>query len=494
MKKIKSKLDLETTHDIYKEYINDWKLYDLIWESGQPLIEHALKKQPAESQDNWISRLRDGYVFNFGASIIDIYNFYLHEKEVKRSLPGLEDNEQWEMFLKDADLFGTDYNVLIDEAQKLASVYGSIGVLVNKPSVSTENLKDEIQNKVYPYIALYSLPNILDWEWEKNKDTHRRELVYLKLLESDGSYLTWWKDHWEIWKIVKGRAEMTESGVNALNEIPFVWMINLKKLKHPEIGKSDLVDVAQIVRSIATNLSCGEEAIKFAGFPILREPMDAEDYLPAIDTDNDEAQVPIGQQGIVQFNPEYGEHGKPDWMPTEIFEPIQAILNWIDRKADEIYRITHLSGVHGQRKSNNEVASGLAIRYEFSQLNSVLMSKSVNQTEAEKQIIKFWLKWQGMEDVYKNIEIKRSREFSIDEMAVAMDNALSAYKSVPSKLFRVRVSQKIAKATMPDLPESDFKKINSEIEMNTPEEAEFIDTKTLTRNALESRSDHMPDG
>jgi hypothetical protein len=493
-KQIKNRQDLEITHELYKSYKDDWELYDLVWESGQPLIEHALYKHPFESVDNWENRLRDGYVFNFGASIIDIFNFYLNEKEVVRTLPGLEDNKQWKMFLKDADLFGTDYNVLIDEAQKLASVHGSIGVLVNKPAVDTKIVSEEIAEKIYPYIALYSLSNILDWEWKKDPQTHRRRLVYLKLRESDGSYLLWWPDKWEIWKIIKDRPELTDTGENTLGEIPFVWMVNLKKLKHPEIGKSDLTDIAQIVRSIAVNLSCGEEAIKFAGFPIMREPMDTEDYSQIIDVENEEAQVPHGPQGIKQFNPEHGAHAKPDWMPTEIFEPVQAILNWIDRKADEIYRIAHLSGVHGQRKSNNEVASGLAIRYEFAQLNSVLIAKSINQNEAELQIIRLWLKWQNLEKIFDDIEIKRSHEFSIDEMAVAMDNAVSAYKAVASKTFRVRVAQKMAKATMPDLPESDFKDINEEIENNTPEEAEFIDAKTSTRSAYESRSDHMPDG
>lgn len=499
-KKINNKQDLEVTHDLYKKYIGDWQLYDLVWESGTDFINHAIYRHPLESQKNYENRLRDGYIFNFGSAIVDVYNFFLNQKEVVRTLPGLEDDYQWKMFLKDADLFGTDYNVLIDESQKLASVSGSVGMLVNKPSVNADNLSDEIREKVYPYVALYSLPNVMDWEWEKNRETHRRELSYLKLRENDGSYLLWWRDRWEIWQIVKERPELVERGYNPLGEIPFIWMVNIKKLKHPEIGKSDLTDIAQIVRSIAVNLSCGEEAIKFAGFPIMREPMESGDYADGstvsndADIDNEQISVAHGVQAIKQFNPEYGEAGKPDWMPTQILEPIQAVLNWVDRKADEIYRIAHLSGVHGQRRSNNEVSSGLALRYEFSQLNSVLVAKSINQDEAERQIVRLWLKWQGKEDLFEDMEIKRSRQFSIDEMAIALDNAITSYKTVLSKTFRMRVQQKIAKSTLPDLPERDWTQIQDEIETNTPDKAEFIDSKTKTRNALEARGDQMPDG
>jgi len=487
-----TKEELKRKHVSYDENIEDWQLYDLIWRSGKKLIEYALYRNPLESAENYKARLRDGYVFNFGKSIIDIYSFYLNEKKAIRELAGLKDDQQWKMFRKDADLNGTNYNVLVDEVQKFSSVFGGFGVLINKPGGNVSTVKAEIDNKIYPYYALFSPINIYDWKWEKNKNTHRRELVYLKLKEQGENYLIWTQNVWEQWSLENKTKtpECIANGKNQLEEIPFVWMVNIKDLVYPEIGSSDLVDIAYIVTSIAQNLSCGEEMIKLAGFPIRRTPMEVE-------SDDSDDEITTGPRAISEFNPDLGAHGKEDWMPTEILEPVEATLKWIDRKTDEIFRIAHLSGVHGQRKSNNEVASGMALRYEFSQLNEVLNAKSINESEAELQMLRFWLKWQGKEELLNDIEIKRSTEFSIDDLSIALENAITGFKNVVSKTFRIRVMEKIVEHVLPDVTQEDKEIISVEIESNIDEKIELTadsgNLSNVVRNAYQSRADHSKD-
>jgi hypothetical protein len=483
---------LKEKHPLYTEYIEEWTLYDLVFRSGKPLIDYSIYRHPRESPKNHKARLRDGYVFNFGKTVIDIFHFYLTEKDVVRDLAGFADDPLWEMFLKDADLNGTNYDVLLDEAQKFASVSGAIGMLVNKPGLQQQTLKQEITNKIYPYYALYSLSNIYDWIFEKNSDTHRRELVYLKLYEGDNIYTLWYTDHWEQWEIPKKftKPNLIDEGLNLLEEIPFIWMNNVKDLMHPQIGVSDIVDISRIVTSMTQNLSCGEETIKLAGFPIMR--------IPKVREGEEEDEFAIGPRATSQFDPSLKD-SRSDWMPTEILEPIEAMLKWIDKKADEIYRIAHLSGIHGQRKSDTSgVASGLALRYEFSQLNSVLLAKSINQTEAELAALRLWLKWQGKENLFEKMEVKRSQEFSIDEMSVALDNAITAMNRVMSKTFRERVQTKIVKHTLPDLSQADKETIEKEIKTKTPEPEIWPDDNTKgsnsVRSALESRADHSLDG
>jgi hypothetical protein len=497
----KSKNELEYTIPVYNKNIDAWNEYDLVYRSGRELINYALYKHPRESQQNYMARLRDGYIFNFGRSIINIFNFYLNEKEVIRELPGLENDKQFKMFKKDCDLNGTDYDVFMNESQKYSSAIGSIGLLVNKPgdiAINNITIQDEINNGIYPYYASYSLQNIFDWQWQRNRVNHRRELVFLKLRESDGTFTVWFTNSWERWRLNNsGKPEKFDEGINPLNEIPFVWMPNLKNINNPEIGSSDLIDIGPIVLSIAQNLSCGEEMIKLAGFPIMREPRE-QDYSLGIESGEDN-EVLMGPRAVKDFNPEHGEAGKPDWMPTEIFEPVQANLMWIDRKIDEIFRIAHLSGVHAQRKSNNKVASGLAIRYEFNQLNSVLMDKSKYQTEAELECFRLWLKWQNKEDLFNNVEIKRKKEFSIDDLSIALDNAVVSMKTVASKTFRVRTQQKVANATLPDLTEKDRLAIENEIQANTPDKIEVDFTggsgsSHIVRNANQAYADHSKDG
>lgn len=494
------KEDLQKVHPLYKANKDSWTLYDLVYKSGRPLIEYALKQNPRESNKNYSARLGDGYVFNFGKAIIDLFHFSMTEKSVVRNMEGLHDYPLWEKFKNDSDLHGTNYDVLMNECQKFASVFGAMGLLVNKPASGALNLKYEIDNSIYPYIALYTPLNILDWQFEKNIATHRDELVFIKLLETNGNYLIWTPVNWEIWGMDtrnKG-PKLLETGENELGEIPFVWMSNMKDLITPEIGISDLVDISHIILSITQNLSSGEEIIKYAGFPILRKPMERETQ------ETVEGEVPVSVTSVEQYDPSLGESGKPDWMPTQILEPIDSILKWIDRKTDEIFRVAHLSGVHGQRKSNNEVASGMALRYEYSQLNSAMIAKSINQVEAEIAALRFWLKWQNKQELIDTIDIKPTKEFGIDDLSIELDNALKSMKTIYSKKFRVLIQQKIAGHALPDITQEDRDKINKEIETKTPEdlpedkkESEGglpVKMGDKVRSAVQAVADHSKDG
>jgi len=494
--------ELYYRNEIYMDNIEDWDLYTLIQKSGKDLIKYSLYQHPTESDTNYIARLRDGYVFNFGKAIVDIFNFYLNGKDVVRSMSPLKSDPQWKLFEKDADLAGTNYTVLIDEAQKIASALGAVGMLVNKPQgVSGEGLTklDEMKYGVYPYYSLYSLQNIFDWVWTKSKISHRRVLTFLKLRESDGTFTIWTPESWEQWRLdpKTNIPKRFNQGINPLGEIPFCWMKNLTDLTHPEIGVSDLIDISRIVTSIAQNLSCGEEMIKLAGFPIRREPQEQQDLIlqqPIEDTTSN-----TGPRAVETFDPTFGKDGKPDWMPTEILEPVDATLKWIDRKTDEIYRIAHLSGVHGQRKSNNEVSSGMAIRYEFSQLNAVMNAKAINQTEAELQCIRYWVMWQRNANWFDQIEIKRATDFSIDEMAIALDNAITSMANVASRTFRCAVQKKISGSVLPDMTQEEKAKVVQEIESNTPEKIDIdfngknSTDSNLVRNAIQSNADHSKD-
>jgi hypothetical protein len=507
MAEFRTKDEMYAKSDIYKTHEVEWQTSDLIYKSGKELIEASLYKHPLETPENHRARLRDGYVFNFAKSIINIFNFYLNEKEAVRDLSSIEDDPAWRMFTKDTNLYGTDYNVFWNESQKFASAMGALGILVNKPGdysggeIVDMALGDEIKDGIYPYYAPYSLLNILDWEWQRDSRTHRRYLIYLKLLEPDNSVTAWTPDSWERWRLMPktNLPERFEYGSNDLGEIPFVWLKNMTNMITPEIGDSDIKDISPIVMTIAQNLSCGEEMMKLAGFPIRRQPMEGQDDLLQLE-DDDDKEIPTGPRSIEQFNPEFGQAGKPDWMPTEVLDPIEAALKWIDRKIDEIYRIAHLSGIHAQRRSNNKIASGLSIRYEFSQLNAVLSAKAKNLSEAELNCLRLWLKWQNKEDLFKQIEIKRSKEFSIDEMAIALDNGITSMRNVASKTFRVNMQTKIAMSALPDMTQKDRQTIVEEIKSNTPDKVEVdYDPKSPTgsshivRDAKEAYADHSND-
>ena len=453
------KLDeLKETHKDYKSNIDAWNLYGMAYEGGLPFIKYCLKINSRESLANWKSRQEEGLNFNFASSIIDLLNFYLTEKQPVRYLGGLDTDPLWQMFLQDCDYNGTNYDTFMNETNKFASVYGYVGILVNKASTTFDTKQQEIDRGAYPYLTMYTPPNILDWKFIKN-DIGRPILEYLKLKEPDNKYLLYSQNAWIMYEIDKNNNVIeVGSGENTLGEIPFLWSFNIRNVASKLSGISDIKEIAPITASICRNISSGDEIIKFAGFPMLRLPKDREGTISV------GGNVLVSPDGVLDFDPELGDAGKPDWLESKVLEPIEAILGWTDRKADEIFRLSHLSGVHGQRKSNNEVASGLALRYEGQQLNSLLNKKATQMCETELLILKYWLTWQNKKELIKSIKILRKREFATDDLTVSLDLNLKAIASIQSKLFNLKVKEKISKQVLPDLTDAEYDTIKREID------------------------------
>ena len=487
--------ELQKTHETYDENVKDWAFFALAYEGGKPFIDFSLQKHTRESPANWKARQDEGICFNYSSIVIDLFNFYLTEKPAVRDFGSLANDTLWKMFLRDADLYGTNFDVFLNETQKMAAIYGAVGILVDKPNSKNKIMKDDINQGIYPYCAPFTLPNILDWKHERHPITNRPTLTFLKLLDFDNRYLLWWPDKWEIWTLPQGVASqfkvhkhtdtssylpkpgdnkyandpgkpyamgltgeqpiLDSEGPNPLGEIPFIWFQNIKSVINPYIGVSDIKEIARITASLVRNISYGEEVIKFAGFPQARRPMQKEGSAPI----NNEA----GVTAILEFDPELGEKAKPDWLESKVQEPVDAILAWMNKKIAEVFQLSHLSGVGGQEKSDS-VRSGVALRYEYQQLSLVLSKKSEQLTETELGIIKYWLKWQNKSKQLEGIKITRSKDFSIDDLSQNLENAIMADKLIPEMVFKRELMKVVAKRVLPDVPDSTLLKIYEAID------------------------------
>jgi hypothetical protein len=466
--------ELNKKHPSYKSQIDDWNLYQTAYKGGRNFIEYAITQHPRETSSNAALRRQEAIVFNYAASIINLFSFYLTEKDAMRNIGALANDTQWQMFRKDCDLFNTDFNVFINNAQKVSSIYGSVGVLVDKANVKAENKATEIENNIYPYCNLYTLPNILDWEVKRNRVTGRPTLVYLKILNHDGNYLIWRLDSWQEWEVgqklnsMSGDIILVDEGPNPLGEIPFFWFLNIRSPIDPFAGISDIAETARISASIVRDLSSLQEIIKFAGFPMMRKPMREE-------TGGDEDVA--GPRSILEFDPEMPA-SKPDWLESAVLDPVRGGLEFIERKIDEIYEMAHMSGVHAMEKSS-EARSGVALRYQFSQLSAVLTEKTRNMIEAEYAILHLWLKWQNMAEIFPTVEVRRSKRFSIDDMTQDIDNLLRVQEASISKTCVREVQRVLNRAVLPDLSDNIREEIDKEID-----EADIVLTSEKEKIAL----------
>jgi len=453
--------ELKRTHSMYDAHIKDWNFFAAAYNGGEDFIKMALHKMPRETSDNYNTRIADGICLNYSTIVIDLFSFYLTEKPSMREVgENIKNDTLWKNFLRDCDLNKTDFDYFLNEAQKVASTYGSSGILVDKADSTPANREEEVEKGIYPYCALYTLPNILDWKHQKDPKTNRPILKYLKLKDFDDTYLLWWESKWERWEIqtdersISETAVMVNNGKNRLGEIPFTWLSNIRNPLNPYIGISDIKEISRITASLMRDISCGDEIIKYSGFPMLLMPME--------DAEGKESSDIVGVTAVLEFDPEQS-NSKPAWLESAIAEPIDSILKWISRKILEIFQMSHLSGVHAHEKSD-QVRSGVALRYEFQQLGRVLSKKSENLTEAELNIIHFWLKWQGKEDLFEQVNISRSKEFSSDDLSEDLNNQLTALKIVPTPLFHKAIAKQVAKKVLRDTKDTAMEDVMNEIE------------------------------
>lgn len=474
--------DLRATHKKYKENIAEWKFLMASYEGTKSLVEQGyLLKNERESAENYKRRKKGASGFDYSKSIIDLFNFYLFKKPVKRILGKLSADPAWVLFSVDCNLYGDGLDDFLTEDGRYSSIEGHVGIMVDKASKKYETVAEEIENKVYPYLVSYFPTAILDWHYERDEN-NRPYLSYLKLLDDDGKYRLWWTNQWEIWEEPKSeeipegektkirsvtpdsKAKRVSFGVNTLKEIPWVWLINIKSKDRP-IGMSDIHEVARLDVSILNNISQGEEVISYGAFPMLRKPQRESKPDGGISGAGDDN---VSVQAIIEFDPDNPD-AKPDWLEAKVKEPVDAILTWMKRKTEEIYRVVNAGGM-ASTEISTQAKSGVALKAEFQLLNSSLVRKAKNLEKAEKDLIRYWCKWQKKEEFLKDISIERERTYDVEDLATDLENILTASIIVKSKKFNDRMQKKVVRAMLPAAEDDEIKEIDDEIDKsNGPE-------------------------
>jgi len=462
--------DLQKRHPKYTANNKEWRMLLAVYEGIRQIIARGyITQHEREPLLAYERRMEELYGFGYSKSVIDIFHFYLFKREPNRELKSLKDDELWQMFFENADLYGNGFDTTMMDISLYAAVEGHMGVLVDKPNSEELTRAQQIKNEVYPYIARYFPSAILDWE--EGKDAYSKPILKMvKLLDDNGQYRIWWKDVWEVWELPKDeKGEFTdtneeadavfiESGKNNIGVVPFLWHYN-QRSKTTAVGVSDISEIARIDLSIIRNLSQTEEIVNYAAFPMMLKPKKAADPKKvSVSQAEDEVSV----QAVQEFDPEYPESA-PKWMETEVAAPIDAILKFIEKKIGEIYRSSNSGGTSATEIST-QAKSGVALKTEFQLLNSKLVSKAINLEKTEQKIAELWLLWEGKEKLAKEIKLTRERTFDIDNLAADLENAVVAKTVVLSETFDGLLQKNVARQVLPTASEDDMAKIDKEIE------------------------------
>jgi len=449
---------LQETGAVYDKFIADWLFYGKAFKAGKTFIEEVVFQHPSETDANYAIRLKEAFNFPYCQNIVSIYNYFLTEKKAIREIPNdVAERLDWQKFQENCDLYGTNLDSFLNDTQKLAGTYGVAGVLIDMPPGEFDENSD-----VYAYLSSFTPNNILDWTFERDFETRKPVLTYLKLRESNRVYLIWTPEKWERYQLDAqlGSIEKYTWGENRLREVPFVFLPNIRDHEYFYLGSSDIVDASLVNGALTRVLSMGNEVMKLAGFPMLLYPYQDENV--HLEDSSDTEEIVVGESSVLQFDPDV-KNGKPAWLESPVGSSIEAILKWMDRLTEEMYRSVNLGGLH-QNRDKAQTKSAVYLRYQFQQTNSVLSKKADALVESEKQIYYLWGKWQGIDNILENMSITRIKEFSIDALQVELENMIKSMESVMSDHFKTKMQKRIAKYTFPDLTNADLNIMKDEIE------------------------------
>jgi len=261
-------------------------------------------------------------------------------------------------------------------------------------------------------------------------------LDYLKVREEvdrkGGTYMRlWYTDRVETVYVEDQTSDpvVIDTVDNQIGKIPAVILYNAKSHKRG-IGQSDLVDVADLQRSIYNEFSEIEQLIRLTNHPSLVKTAGVN--------------ASAGAGAVIEMPDEMDSNLKP-YLLQPSGQNLNAIMDSIAKKVESINRIAHTGAV---RTTKTQVSSGIALQTEFELLNARLSEKADNLELAEEQLFKIYAEYQN---TTFDGEINYPDSFNIRDYAsdlIFYQQAKSI--NVPSSTLNKEIDKEIAKAVVDD--------------------------------------------
>lgn len=449
-----TKAELEHENEVYKEWKAEWNFYIRSYLGGKHYRDgNYLVKHPLESENNFTRRKSSAYFYNYCQPIVDIFVSHLYKDKPIRDFGSLTNDALFESFLVDADLEGTSWHEFIKVAQRCASTYGRISVVVDKPTASAATKAEAEEFDIRPYVSLVTPENILDWRFIR-LPSGRPVLDMIKIRElktkNEARYRIWTRVGWELWEINKaGKVNTLGAGPHDLGEVPVVNLYN-KRGGLRMVGLSDLKDIADINKNIYYLCSDAKEIIENTAFPMLALPFEKGGK-------NEETKV--GTNSIQEFDATE-PNAKPFWLEPP-HTSLPEIREWVDQDTTEIFRIASMGGIK-TTETSVQPWSGAALAIQNQRLSSILSQKADLAEEAELAILRLWAKWQDKEFDGK---IEYLRKYDLKDVTTELQNAMNAQKArVDSVAYAKELQKKIVITTLPNADDEKRKEIFDEIE------------------------------
>ena len=462
--------DIVNKHEQYKKNIYRWKYYYDSYFGGADYQQgQYLRKYMAEEDDGYNEygkRLMNTPLDNHCRSVVDTYTSFIWRQTPQREFGSLSENPALKLFLKDADLEGRSFDAVMREATTLANVYGHVLLMLDKPASEAATLAEELAEGIRPYLVVITPDNIVDWEWERQRNG-RYQISMLKIKEYEDEekcvYRVWERDIVTVYEVDEDNSDMTviEQYENQMGHIPASFLYGQRSHERG-IGISQIADIADVQKAIYNELSELEQVIRISNHPtlVMTEGVDASAGAGSVivieDTDTDPSLKP--------------------YMLQPSSQSIGSIIESVGTKIDMIDRMANLSSM---RSTSRATASGISLKVERELLNVKLAQIADNLEICEEHI---FAHFGHFYDVDYDGVIDYPDNFDMTDVYTELDFLLKASAApVSSAQYKTEISKQIARIVVADEEQMDA--IVREIENGSqaPEFGTNLDVGTDTQ-------------
>lgn len=440
-----------------KQLFKDYEFFRRSYEGGSAYRDgNYLIRHPREKDDDYERRQEQASFVNFCSDVCDIYTSYLFREQPERKFKN--DGGVIEAFLADADLDGRSWDKTIRGLSNMASYYGAMGVIVDKPTGKVGASRgEELEAGIRPYVAAYSPLAI--WDWKFSKDANGVKFLSELILEEDNDggplqIMKWTIFSWELWEKTAGsdnKFTKVDGEDHTLAEIPFALLRNRDSFKKMT-GISDIADIAPVNRRIYYLDSDSLEIIDGTAFPILEGSAEAID-----DTSGESQETVIGSASLLK-RPAGGEGEGFRWIEP----PHTSLAQILAHRNSSIEDIRWMSKTGQSEATKQQPSSGVALELTFQQLNALLSDKAENAESFETRVFRLIGLWEGA-DVGASIEY--ARKFGIRDLQHDLDVAITSKMVVPSQTYAAEIGKRFAAKILPsDTDPKIMKQIEEELD------------------------------
>ncbi|RUM29507.1 MAG: hypothetical protein DSY32_03175 [Aquifex sp.] len=293
-------------------------------------------------------------------------------------------SKAYQRFMENTDMQGTYIDTLMKRIFRLGLIYGTVFVIVDRPSkdVSTELEKQELG--VFPYVVIRLPTHLVHYELD---EYDRLSKIVFKEPTPDGLstiYRIFTKNKWIVSRDIQGNNPI-RNGEHNLGEVPVITYSPVPpELPGQILSTPFILEIAQIQKAIYNLLSELHSVLRDTSFPIFTFPVGSQSDLEKLEKEP----IVIGTENAIAYTPQGS--ARPDFIAPPP-EPAQQILENIKFLIEQAMELANLNFKGGVQKS------GIAKEYDYMEFTKMLSDFSQGLEELEYKIAKLVCTWEDEE-------------------------------------------------------------------------------------------------